>query len=67
MTDRRVPAAVASSIPPAPPPPPLKAHRSYFERFVAQPLTTAYASRPSAQSARPDGGAPNPLVPKLPG
>ncbi|KAH3912109.1 hypothetical protein HBH56_121750 [Parastagonospora nodorum] len=42
--------------------------RSYFERFVAQPLTTAYASRPpSVQTNRPDGGPPNPLVPKLPG
>jgi hypothetical protein len=52
-------------IPPAPPPPPPKKQRSYFERFVAQPLTTAYGSRPpSVQTSRPDG---NPLVPKLPG
>ncbi|KAL6704431.1 SEA (Seh1-associated) complex subunit [Coniothyrium glycines] len=57
-------------IPPAPPPPPLKQKsRSYFERFVAQPLTTAYASRPPSVQAhhRPDGGPPNVLVPKLPG
>ncbi|KAF2124447.1 hypothetical protein P153DRAFT_379540 [Dothidotthia symphoricarpi CBS 119687] len=71
MTDpRRASAAAAApspSIPPAPPLPP-KARRSYFERFVAQPLTTAYAARPpSLQTSRPDGGPPNPLVPKLPG
>lgn len=71
MTDRRASAAPAPQlIPPAPPPPPPKPtkQRSYFERFVAQPLTTAYASRPSSvQATRPDGGPPNPLVPKLPG
>ncbi|KAH7406501.1 hypothetical protein DE146DRAFT_647671 [Phaeosphaeria sp. MPI-PUGE-AT-0046c] len=73
MTDRRTSAAPAPApIPPAPPPPPPKhpqqKQRSYFERFVAQPLTTAYASRPSSvQTTRPDGGPPNPLVPKLPG
>ncbi|KAH7066160.1 hypothetical protein BKA63DRAFT_156331 [Paraphoma chrysanthemicola] len=61
MTDPRIP-------PPPPPPPPPKKQRSYFERFVAQPLTTAYGSRPpSVQTSRPDGGPPNPLVPKLPG
>ena len=38
----------------------------YFERFVAQPLITAYSSRPP--SAPPDGARlPNPLVPKVPG
>ncbi|KAF2654984.1 hypothetical protein K491DRAFT_659044 [Lophiostoma macrostomum CBS 122681] len=53
-------------IPPPPPLPPSKA--SYFSRFVTQPLTTAYGSRPpSAQTNRPDGGRPNPLVPRLPG
>lgn len=71
MTDRRTSAAAAASprIPPAPPPPPPKQkQRSYFERFVAQPLTTAYGSRPpSVQTHRPEGGPPNPLVPKLPG
>jgi hypothetical protein len=71
MTDRRSSAAPAPKIPPAPPPPPPKQrHRSYFERFVAQPLTTAYGSgsRPSSvQANRPAGGPPNPLVPRLPG
>ncbi|KAF2822492.1 hypothetical protein CC86DRAFT_385444 [Ophiobolus disseminans] len=70
MTDRRTSAAAPSpKIPPAPPPPPPKQRqRSYFERFVAQPLTTAYGSRPpSVQTNRPEGGPPNPLVPKLPG
>ncbi|KAF2032872.1 hypothetical protein EK21DRAFT_59960 [Setomelanomma holmii] len=70
MTDRRTSAAPLPKIPPAPPPPPPKQkQRSYFfERFVAQPLTTAYGSRPpSVQTSRPDGGPPNPLVPKLPG
>jgi hypothetical protein len=68
MTDRRSSAAPAPKIPPAPPPPPPRQrHRSYFERFVAQPLTT-YANRPSSvQANRPDGGPPNPLVPRLPG
>lgn len=71
MTERRTSAAPAP-IPPAPPPPPPKQtnkQRSYFERFVAQPLTTAYASRPSSgvQATRPDGGPPNPLIPKLTG
>ncbi|KAF1936951.1 hypothetical protein EJ02DRAFT_357906 [Clathrospora elynae] len=63
------PASPHAAIPPAPPPPPPKQRaRSYFERFVAQPLTTAYGSRPpSVQAHRPDGGLPNPLVPKLPG
>ncbi|KAJ4338126.1 SEA (Seh1-associated) complex subunit [Ascochyta clinopodiicola] len=69
MTDhRRTPAAASPSIPPAPPPPPPKIKsRSYFERFVAQPLqSAAYASRPpSAQANRQDGGPLNPLVPKL--
>lgn len=63
---RRTSAQVAapSSIPPPPPLPPSKA--SYFSRFVTQPLTTAYGSRPSsAQTNRPNGGRPNPLVPKL--
>jgi hypothetical protein len=71
MTDRRSSAAPAPKIPPAPPPPPPKQrHRSYFERFVAQPLTTAYGSGsrpPSVQANRPAGGPPNPLVPRLPG
>lgn len=69
MTDRRASSATAPKIPPAPPPPPLKQkQRSYFERFVAQPLTTAYGARsPSVQTSRPEGGPPNPLVPKLPG
>ncbi|KAH7121161.1 hypothetical protein B0J11DRAFT_58642 [Dendryphion nanum] len=59
-------AAAASAIPPPPPLPPSKTS-SYFSRFVTQPLT-AYGSRPpSAQNTRPDGGRPNPLVPKLPG
>jgi hypothetical protein len=68
MTDRRLSAGPSPRIPPAPPPPPPKQKpRSYFERFVAQPLTT-YASRPSSvQTNRPDGGPPNPLVPRLPG
>lgn len=58
-------AAPPSAIPPPPPLPPSKT--SYFSRFVTQPLT-AYGSRPpSAQTNRPDGGRPNPLVPKLPG
>ncbi|ENI00693.1 hypothetical protein COCC4DRAFT_205257 [Bipolaris maydis ATCC 48331] len=53
-------------IPPAPPLPLPKRPRSYFERFVAQPLTTAYSSRPP--SVQPDGARlPNPLVPKVPG
>ncbi|XPS81550.1 SEA (Seh1-associated) complex subunit [Ascochyta lentis] len=69
MTDhRRIPATASPSIPPAPPPPPPKIKsRSYFERFVAQPLqSAAYASRPpSAQAHRPDGAPLNPLVPKL--
>ncbi|KAF1846158.1 uncharacterized protein K460DRAFT_286771 [Cucurbitaria berberidis CBS 394.84] len=73
MTDRRTSAAAAPvaspNIPPAPPPPPPKPKsRSYFERFVAQPLTTAYGSRPpSAQTSRAEGGPPNVLVPRLPG
>ncbi|KAF2748528.1 hypothetical protein M011DRAFT_400451 [Sporormia fimetaria CBS 119925] len=55
-----------SAIPPPPPLPPSKT--SYFSRFVTQPLTTAYASRPpSSQTNPPDGGRPNPLVPRLPG
>ncbi|KAH8723743.1 hypothetical protein GQ44DRAFT_684411 [Phaeosphaeriaceae sp. PMI808] len=69
MTDRRTSAAPSPTpIPPAPPPPPPK-QRSYFERFVAQPLTTAYGSRPPSvqTNRRLDGGPPNPLVPKLPG
>ncbi|KAF2274309.1 uncharacterized protein EI97DRAFT_422353 [Westerdykella ornata] len=54
-----------SSIPPPPPLPPSKT--SYFSRFVTQPLTTAYGSRPpSAQANHPHGGRPNPLVPRLP-
>ncbi|KAF2622371.1 hypothetical protein BU25DRAFT_402714 [Macroventuria anomochaeta] len=69
MTDHRRISVIASpSIPPAPPPPPPKIKsRSYFERFVAQPLqSAAYASRPpSVQASRPDGGPVNPLVPKL--
>ena len=69
MTDhRRISAITSPSIPPAPPPPPPKIKsRSYFERFVAQPLqSAAYASRPpSVQTNRPDGGPLNPLVPKL--
>jgi hypothetical protein len=69
MTDhRRISATASPSIPPAPPPPPPKIKgRSYFERFVAQPLQSAgYASRPpSVQAHRPDGGPLNPLVPKL--
>jgi hypothetical protein len=62
-------AQMTTQIPPAPPiPPPKQKSRSYFERFVAQPLTTAYASRPpSAQPHGPNGGPPNVLVPKLPG
>jgi hypothetical protein len=68
MTDNRRASAVPSpQIPPAPPLPlPKQKSRSYFERFVAQPLTTAYASRPSVQAHR-EGGLPNPLVPKLAG
>ncbi|KAF2111000.1 hypothetical protein BDV96DRAFT_500476 [Lophiotrema nucula] len=57
-----------NQIPPAPPlPPPSKA--SYFSRFVTQPLTTAYGSgsRPPSATSRPDGGRPNPLVPRAPG
>ncbi|KAF1833834.1 hypothetical protein BDW02DRAFT_589335 [Decorospora gaudefroyi] len=57
-------------IPPAPPlPAPKQKSRSYFERFVAQPLTTAYGSSrpPSVQTHGPDGGLPNPLVPRLAG
>jgi hypothetical protein len=68
MTDnqRRTSAVPSPKIPPAPPLPlPKQKARSYFERFVAQPLTTAYASRPSVQAR--NGGLPNPLVPKLPG
>ncbi|KAJ4984723.1 WD domain-containing protein [Stagonosporopsis vannaccii] len=69
MTDhRRISATASPAIPPAPPPPPPKIKsRSYFERFVAQPLqSAAYASRPpSVQAHRPDGGPLNPLVPKL--
>ncbi|KAJ4363998.1 SEA (Seh1-associated) complex subunit [Neocucurbitaria cava] len=70
MADRRTSAVAApppSSIPPAPPLPKQKS-RSYFERFVAQPLTTAYGAGsrpPSVQTSR--AGAPNVLVPKLPG
>ncbi|KAF2263571.1 hypothetical protein CC78DRAFT_268639 [Lojkania enalia] len=72
MAERRTSAAPVQQpgghIPPAPPlPPPSKA--SYFSRFVTQPLT-AYGSSsrpPSAQTNRPDGGRPNPLVPRLPG
>ncbi|KAI8932476.1 hypothetical protein NX059_010660 [Plenodomus lindquistii] len=67
MTDRRTSSAVGAIPPPAPPlPPPKQKQRSYFERFVAQPLT-AYGSRPTTiQTSRADG-LPNPLVPKLPG
>jgi hypothetical protein len=62
-TQRRTSAAPSPKIPPAPPLPlPKQKSRSYFERFVAQPLT-AYGSRPSVQVR----GLPNPLVPKLPG
>lgn len=58
------------SIPPPPPPPPPKIKsRSYFERFVAQPLqSAAYASRPpsvQAHRANADVAPLNPLVPKL--
>ena len=64
--NQRLTSAVPPKIPPAPPLPlPKQKARSYFERFVAQPLTTAYASRPSVQAR--NGGLPNPLVPKLPG
>ncbi|OCK85015.1 WD40 repeat-like protein, partial [Lepidopterella palustris CBS 459.81] len=67
---RRSSAAVPPSIPPPPPLPPTKQHpdrRSYFSRFVTQSLS-AYGSRPpSAQAIQPDGGRPNPLVPRLPG
>ncbi|KAF2875950.1 hypothetical protein BDV95DRAFT_603340 [Massariosphaeria phaeospora] len=64
----------APRIPPPPPLPHFALHdqrkpvskASYFSRFVTQPLTTAYGSRPpSAQTNRLDGGRPNPLVPKL--
>ncbi|KAH6639665.1 hypothetical protein C7974DRAFT_449799 [Boeremia exigua] len=69
MTDhRRVPATAAIPPPPPPPPPlPKIKTRSYFERFVAQPLqSAAYASRPpSVQAHRADGAPLNPLVPKL--
>ncbi|KAF2848505.1 hypothetical protein T440DRAFT_470117 [Plenodomus tracheiphilus IPT5] len=70
MADRRTSSAVAAAAIPPPPPPPLppprQKPRSYFERFVAQPLT-AYGSRPpSVQTSRADG-LPNPLVPKPPG
>ncbi|KAF3003213.1 SEA (Seh1-associated) complex subunit [Curvularia kusanoi] len=69
MTDhRRISATASPSIPPPPPPPPPKIKsRSYFERFVAQPLqSAAYASRPpSVQAHRADGAPLNPLVPKL--
>jgi hypothetical protein len=52
--------------PAIPPPPPLPPSRSFFSRVVN--ATAAYGSRPpSAQTNRPDGGRPNPLVPKLPG
>lgn len=60
--------SAAAPIPPPPPLPPSKA--SYFSRLVNQVQTSAsaYGSRPpSAQTNRPDGGRPNPLVPKLPG
>lgn len=70
MTENRRTSAVSSpKIPPAPPLPlPKQKSRSYFERFVAQPLTTAYGSRPPSVHAHgPDGGPPNPLVPKLAG
>ncbi|KAG9194379.1 hypothetical protein G6011_04414 [Alternaria panax] len=70
MTDnRRTPAVASPKIPPAPPLPlPKQKSRSYFERFVAQPLTTAYGSRPPSVHAHgPEGGPPNPLVPKLAG
>ncbi|OAG02176.1 uncharacterized protein CC84DRAFT_1189477 [Paraphaeosphaeria sporulosa] len=66
MEPRRV--SSAAPIPPPPPLPPSKA--SYFSRLVNQVQTSAsaYGSRPpSAQTHRPDGGRPNPLVPKLPG
>ncbi|USP76340.1 hypothetical protein yc1106_03614 [Curvularia clavata] len=64
---RRASAVSSPKIPPAPPPLPLpKKSRSYFERFVAQPLTTAYSSRPP--TVQPDRARlPNPLVPKVPG
>ncbi|CAG5164192.1 uncharacterized protein ALTATR162_LOCUS6620 [Alternaria atra] len=70
MTENRRTSAVSSpKIPPAPPLPlPKQKSRSYFERFVAQPLTTAYGSRPPSVHAHgPEGGPPNPLVPKLAG
>lgn len=64
-------AQAAPSIPPPPPLPPAKQHgastRSYFSRFVTQPFTTYGSRPPSAQANRPDGGRPNPLVPRLPG
>ncbi|KAF2469168.1 uncharacterized protein BDR25DRAFT_343939 [Lindgomyces ingoldianus] len=70
LPPRRISSVAAPS--PIPPPPPLPPSKdkatSYFSRFVTQPLTTAYGSRPpSAQTNRPDGGRPNPLVPRLPG
>ena len=62
-------AQVVPSIPPPPPLPPAKQHaastRSYFTRFVTQPFTTYGSRPPSAQANRPDGGRPNPLVPRL--
>ncbi|ORY08641.1 hypothetical protein BCR34DRAFT_390573 [Clohesyomyces aquaticus] len=70
LPPRRVSSVAASSIPPPPPLPPSKDKpTSYFSRFVTQPLTSAaYGSRPpSAHTNRPDGGRPNPLVPRLPG
>ncbi|KAI4952433.1 hypothetical protein J4E91_002903 [Alternaria rosae] len=70
MTENRRTSAVSSpKIPPAPPLPlPKQKSRSYFERFVAQPLTTAYGSRPpSVHQHGYEGGPPNPLVPKLAG
>ncbi|KAF2198405.1 hypothetical protein GQ43DRAFT_378677 [Delitschia confertaspora ATCC 74209] len=77
FASRRISAVAApAGIPPPPPLPPSKSsaagaaprNTSYFSRFVAQPLTAAYGSRPpSAQTNRPGGGRPNPLVPKFPG
>ncbi|KAF2737677.1 hypothetical protein EJ04DRAFT_487632 [Polyplosphaeria fusca] len=63
------PQAPGGQIPIPPPlPPPTK---SYFSRFVTQPLTSAYASGsrpPSAQTNRGlSGGRPNPLVPRAAG
>ncbi|KAI2480442.1 WD40 repeat protein [Pyrenophora tritici-repentis] len=68
--NRRTSAVASPKIPPPPPLPlPKQKSRSYFERFVAQPLTTAYGSRPPSvqQGHGPEGGLPNPLVPKLTG